>query len=194
MTLLSNPLNPFAPRVTTQSQLALRGEVRHPHFQYRVKLQSQGSSLRGRLGGNLFGEELRLDVTGNELLGLMTGNAGRLAVHARLTESQLPTESQLEVRFTGTSGTSTPTLSLARLQLQSDTASGELTTDTSSGTVNFQLSDATITASTSSGERAQFALGVAPRFAAITVALLSIVVSRIVDRAQLESLRGMGAL
>jgi hypothetical protein len=181
MTLIAPRLNSTPPQIA--SPVILTGEVRHPKLRYRLELKSKNdSSLHGRLGGRIFGEELRLDVNGNELLGTVIGSNVRLAVHASLQRSAL------HLRVTGSS------TATALVQLSGDTASGAWHSGDTVTQVNLEFSGDRLTGSLASGEAIRLEGGSAPRWLTLSAALIGFIVTGVVDRTQLESLRGMDTL
>ncbi|NJK46630.1 MAG: hypothetical protein HC933_22420 [Pleurocapsa sp. SU_196_0] len=181
MTLIASRLTSTPHQITTP--VTLTGEVRHPNLRYRLELKSKNdSSLHGRLGGRIFGEELRLEVNGNDLLGTVIGSNVRLAVHASLQREEL------HLRI---SGSSTAT---AFVHFSGDSGSGAWHSGDTVTQVNLTFSGDQLTGRLSSGATIRLESVSAPRWLTLSAALIGFIVTQVVDRTQLESLRGMDTL
>jgi hypothetical protein len=180
MTLIATPTNQTRPLAAISS--TLRGEVRHPNLRYRLELRANPTGFQGRLGGRLFGEEVRFEVNDTQLLGTVIGSAARLAVFATLQADHL------ELRVTG-SNTAT-----AHLTLTDDTANGAMRVLGTETQIRLETGDQHLSGTTANLERIQLEVNGASRFVSLSAALVALIVTRIVEHTQLESLRGMDTL
>jgi hypothetical protein len=179
MTLIATPFNHTRPHAAS---VTLRGEVQHPNLRYRLELRDCPNGFQGRLGGRLFGEEVRFEITDHQLLGTIIGSTARLAVFATILEDQL------ELRVTGSS------TATAYLTLHDDAARGELRVLGSETSVQIHTNEGQLQGTTANQERVQLQTGDATRLVTLSAALVALIVARIVEHTQLESLRGMDTL
>jgi hypothetical protein len=160
----------------------LRGSVRNAHLRYRFQLRWDGATLEGRLGGRFIGERLRLQGNANELLGTVTGGIGNLAVRASHDAEKLC------LRVVGGCGelSAETDLRSGKGTLQHGGSSGSFVVEPGLGLLSLRFSDT----ETVRLER----IGNAPDWVSIAAALLTVIVTREINRAQLEALREMGEL
>jgi hypothetical protein len=159
----------------------IRGTMIHAQLRYGLQLRWDSGTLEGRLGGRFIGERLQLHSSGNELLGLIAGGAGNFAVRARLSDTRL------ELRAVGARGESSATVNL-------NTESGVLQDQSSSTRFSVLHSHDNLTVMLSDLEGVQLQSDGAPNWVVVAAALFGVIVTREINRAQLESLRDMGEL
>jgi hypothetical protein len=163
-------------------QDVLRGSVRNAHLRYGFQMRWDGEVLAGRLGGRFIGEHLRLQGNANELLGMVTGGVGHLAVRA------FSDADKLHLRVVGPSGELNAEADLRR-------GVGVLHHGGSSSSFVVQRNTAQLNLTFSDTESVQQSgVGNASNGVCLTAALLAVIVAREINRAQLESLREMGEL
>jgi hypothetical protein len=166
----------------SDTQDTLRGSVRNAHLRYGFQLRWDGTTLEGRLGGRFIGEHLRLRGSATELLGIVTGGIGNLAVRAVVSAEKL----HLRV-ITGSGEVSAETaLGSGTGVLHDRGSSGAFVIGQRAAQLNLTLSD-TESVQLEGAEKA-------PDWIRLTSVLLAVIVTREINRAQLESLRDMGEL
>jgi hypothetical protein len=169
----------------------IRGVSRNANLRYGVQLRWDGATLEGRIGGRFLGERVHLHGSGNELLGLIAGGIGNIAVRATLNDQQL------ELRAVGTRGEFSAEIDLnsATGVLKDRGSSTDFSLNRNSYNLTLTLSDAEEIQLQGNTMLGNTALGnAAPDWVVVTAALFSVIVTREINRAQLESLRDMGEL
>lgn len=71
------------PGKTEQSKNLVAGEVRRPGMSYRISSSWENGRLSGRLGGAVFGENVLLELLGNQILGTAASTGRVLALCGR---------------------------------------------------------------------------------------------------------------
>lgn len=163
------------------SPIPILGEVIQPSLTYRARLEWDGQTLKGRLGGLVFGEDLLLEFGQNEALGWVSGTRV-FSVHARLADTRI------EIRLTGAGAARS-----GWLELGLGHARGFLYGPSGSDRVEISLSDTRVEGEVGTGQPRRVRLSRAglPEWASVVAAIVTEVAGRDAERVLLESYNGL---